>query len=268
MNNILKVKNPCKVCIFTAQGPVNLPDFPYEDQLRAILGVDDVFDTNPPNTPSVTALAHFMFKMCRNFFCPRLGNKSSFTRQDVVCVAMLMTSNPFELGSLILKKMASYSDKNDTGFPYGLLLTRIFESLKIELKTAAKVPVKESIDHKVLTNNNLTIEDGELIRLVPPAPDSPLAAEPSSAIPSSDMPNAVSLIQSQKGGNSLLLGRFIGLSHEVQSIKASVKQVQDELQVMKTVMQSCEKKMLTQFTGQDKGFRRPLIQEISLLLMT
>lgn len=57
---------------------------------------------SPASTTQVTPLAHLLFMVCRNNICPRAGNRSNFTCQDVIVVSMIMTGKAFDLSHLIL----------------------------------------------------------------------------------------------------------------------------------------------------------------------
>lgn len=79
-----------------------------------------LMDTTPLSTTMVLLIAHLLFKFCRSHICPRLGNKSNFTCQDVFIVDLLMTGKSFNLSSLILQKMLGTLDNSTTSLPYGI----------------------------------------------------------------------------------------------------------------------------------------------------
>lgn len=120
LNSILKIDSTSELDIYTAQGSVDMADFNVVEQLGSLVEDPSVLDCTPPATTTVTPLAHLLFKLCRSHICPRLGNKSNFTFQDVVVVSMLITGKPFDLATLMLKKMLNSLEKVATGLPYGL----------------------------------------------------------------------------------------------------------------------------------------------------
>lgn len=62
----------------------------------------------------VTHMGHLLFKICRSNVCPRGGNKSTFSCQDVIVVAMMLAGKPFDLSHLILQNMlAAVNQKKD-----------------------------------------------------------------------------------------------------------------------------------------------------------
>lgn len=188
LNSILKIDDMSEVDVFTSKGFISLPEFTAVEQLQTLFGPIKVMDLSPPTTTQVTPLAHLLFMVCRNNLCPRAGNRSNFTCQDVVVVSMIMARKAFDLSHLILQNMIAAVNQTKSGLPYGLMLSKVFEFYKIDVKNAAKVNVKEVIDVKNLTMSNLQVKNGELVRILPPPPESPVIGEPSSVGASPSVP--------------------------------------------------------------------------------
>lgn len=58
-----------------------------------------------PSTAILSPLAHVMFKVCCTNICPRMGNMSIMTCQDLIVVSLLLSGKKFNLSGLILKHM-------------------------------------------------------------------------------------------------------------------------------------------------------------------
>ena len=157
LSSIIKFENPSEIDIFTGKGYVSFPDFSVMDQFKLLLGSVDNIEENPqpPSTTQVSPMAHLLFKIWRANVCPRGGNKSTFSCQDVTLVSMLLAGRAFDLSNLVLKNMIAAVNQKKIGLPYGLMLTKVFEFFKIELKSAVMVSVKEVLDVKVLAQSNL-----------------------------------------------------------------------------------------------------------------
>ncbi|KAL8156742.1 hypothetical protein AgCh_001735 [Apium graveolens] len=167
LSSLIKFENPTEIEVFTGNGYVVLPDFSIMDQFKLLLGSDSNVEENPqpPSTTLVTSMAHFLFKICRANVCPRDGNKSTFSCQDVTVVAMILAGRAFDLSHLILKNMLAAVNQKKIGLPYGLLLSKIFDSFKIDLKSAVKLSVKEVLDAKTIAMSNLHIENEQVNQL-------------------------------------------------------------------------------------------------------
>lgn len=77
-----------------------------------------------------------------------------FSCQDFMIVVMLLVGKPFDLSHLVLQNMLAAVNQKKIGLPYGLLLTRIFEFFKFNLKSASKMSAKEVLDNKTLAPFN------------------------------------------------------------------------------------------------------------------
>ena len=92
---------------------------------------------------------------------------------------MLLSGKSFDIGDLILKNMiGAIEGKSNTGLPYGLLLTRIFEWFGVGFDGVESVQAKEFLDAKCLTQSNLKLEkDGTLsaVEVPPPPPVQPIS---------------------------------------------------------------------------------------------
>ncbi|KAL8109944.1 hypothetical protein AgCh_025879 [Apium graveolens] len=205
LSTLIKFENPTEIEVFTGKGYVALPDFSIMDQFKCLLGSDSNVEENPqpPSTTLVTPMAHFLFKICRANVCPRGGNKSTFSCQDVTVVAMILAGRAFNLSHLILKNMLVVVNQNKIGAPYGLLLSNIFDSFKIDLKSTAKLSVKEVLDAKNIAMSNLHIENGELVRIIPTLhSETPIGAAPSGHSES----EIIQMLKGIQDDNTLLFG--------------------------------------------------------------
>lgn len=228
-SSILDVDYESELDVYTAQTALEFPDFSVKDQLSILIGSDLVGEFAPPSTTEVTPLAHLIFKLVRSHICPRMGNKSNFTNQDVVLVAMILAGRKFDLSSLIMQKMLSTLDKTSTGIPYAQVLTKVFSTFRIDVKKALKINVKEVFDHKTLTQNNIQLVDGLVTRILPPpsSVDLPEIGEPSNPTPAtSEFTSTESVSELKK---------------ELQAVKKALKVISCDCQTIKTVMKGFHK---------------------------
>ena len=171
LNAILKTP-PSPVSIYTKRGFKQLDNFSVKDQFHVLFGADGPTETFP-STTQILPLAHALFRVSIDNVCPRLGTRSNLSAQDVIVVSMLLSGKSFDIGELILKNMiGAIEGKSNTGLPYGLLLTRIFEWFGVGLDGIESVQAKEFLDVKCLTQSNLKLDkDGTLsVVEVPPPP--------------------------------------------------------------------------------------------------
>lgn len=102
-------------------------------------------------TSMVTYMAQLLFKVCLANVNPRLGSRSNFAGQDVSLVVVIMSGKSFDLAGLILKNMmVVYESHTNTGLPYGLLLTRVFDWYGVGFRDDDKEIAKEFLDFKSL----------------------------------------------------------------------------------------------------------------------
>ena len=140
-----------------------------------LFGADGPTETFP-STTQILPLAHAVFRVSIDNICPRLGTRSNLSAQDVIVVSMFLFGKSFDVGDLILKNMVGAMEgKSNTGLPYGLLLTRIFEWFGVAVDGVECVEAKEFLDVKCLTQSNMMIEkDGTLtaveVSVSPPTP--------------------------------------------------------------------------------------------------
>lgn len=192
----------------------------------------------------MTPLAHLFFKLARSHICPRLGNKSNFSFQDVVVVAMLISGKPFDVSSLMLSKMLATVDKSTSGLPYGVWLTKIFEWFKIDFTDAVKVTVKDGIDAKFLNMNNLKIKGEVLSRIsLTPQEDPPIDDTTTSAKPVSMAHNVFS--QSLHADVAIISCEVTSLRSDTQAIRNDLQAVKAEYQTIKTTMKEFVSEMKT-----------------------
>lgn len=108
-----------------------------------------------PATSQLTPMVHLLFKIYLANICPMVGTRSNFAVQDVIVVAILLSSKKFDLAELMLKNMYDIlSAKNSTGFSYGLQLTKVFKWYGEELLDKDCVPTTEVFDTRYLTQSN------------------------------------------------------------------------------------------------------------------
>lgn len=86
-----------------------------------------------PTASSTLPMTRLIFKLCWSNICPRSGNRSNFSFQDLAIVSMILYGKAFDAADLILKIMYDVLDKTKTSFPYGCLLTKIFEFYQVYL---------------------------------------------------------------------------------------------------------------------------------------
>lgn len=233
LSSRLKIKTYSELDIYTAQGSVNLPFLSYAEQLQLLMGDVKPLDSNPPPTTVVTPLAHLVFKLARSHLCPRVGNKSNFTCQDVVVVAMIMSGKAFDVPGFILKKMQATVEKSVSGLPYANWLSNIFKFFSVDVKGAVKVTVKDCIDQKFLALNNLQIEGDVLSRIVIP-PSEGHADPTTSSAPQSANQNLVS--QSLQADVTIMTSEIISLRNDTQAIRNDVKDIKADFQAIKGAM--------------------------------
>ena len=143
---------------------IDVEDLSAVEQFKLVLGVDELTSYVLPTTSQVTPLAHLVFKLCIANLCPRIGNRSNFTYQDLVVVAMILAGKPFDMADLVLKTMLNVVSKAKSGLPYGCLLIKVFEHYKIKFEESDKQLVTEFFDERSLAQSNLKVlDDGSLV---------------------------------------------------------------------------------------------------------
>lgn len=141
--------------------------------------------------------------------------------------------------------MLAVVNQTKSGLPYGLVLSKVFEFFKIDIKSAAKVTVKEVIDVKNLTMSNLQVDNGALVRILPNPPESPVLGEPSTAAATPYVPL---MLKNLLDDNVLLMGRVVVLDNEFGVLKTVVQGYNDDLKDLKDELKLF-KEMFGQFTG-------------------
>ncbi|KAL8154856.1 hypothetical protein AgCh_000268 [Apium graveolens] len=196
LSSLIKFENPTEIEVFTGKGYVVLPDFSIMDQFKLLLGSDSNVEENPqpPSTTLVTPMGHFLFKIYHASVCPRGGNKSTFSCQDVTVVAIILAGRAFDLSHLILKNMLAAS--------------------------AVKLSIKEVLDAKTIVMSNLHIENGELVRIIPNPPiETPVVAAPSSHSES----EIIQMLKGIQDDNTLLFGHVAATTEQVNQLKTEIK---------------------------------------------
>lgn len=129
---------------------------------------------------------------------------------------MILSGKPFNLSSLILKKMVGTVEKAHTGIPYAQFLTKVFQgNFKVDLKSATSITLRDVFYQKTLTQNNLQLENREVSRILtsPPFDSTPEIGEPSNPTPvASD--SGMLLLRSLQTDSMLNTGQLLGLSQK------------------------------------------------------
>ena len=174
--NAILFTPPSRVSIYTKRGFKQFDDFDVKHQFNMLFGADGPVETIP-STTQILPLAHVVLKVSIENLSPRLGTRSNLSAQDVIVVSMILAGKKFDLGDLVMNNMvAAIEGETNTGLPYGLLLTRIFEWYGVNFDGAETLSVKEFLDVKCLSQSNLKVEkDGSLstIEVAPPPVDPP-----------------------------------------------------------------------------------------------
>lgn len=153
LDSILNIVTPSSVSIITKKGPIELDGFGALDQLKILHGMSELVEYIPPTAAMVTPIAHVLFKLCIENINPRTGSRSNFAGQDVSVIAMLLAEKSFNLSELILKNMLDVFYPHTTpSLPYGLFLTRVFQSYGVELKDDDKEVAKAFWISRVCNN--------------------------------------------------------------------------------------------------------------------
>lgn len=168
----------------------------------------------------LSPIAHVVFKICRTNICPRMGNRSILTCQDLIVVSWLLVGKKFDVVGLILKHMIGCVKKKKTTLPFDLLLTKIFKYSRVKLDNRDKVAENEFVDIVSLTRSRLRISsDGVLEKIPPPvqvqAPLS-LSIQPDSST-ISDLGLFNALVD--------IMISFVDLKMSLKSLQAKVKEL-------------------------------------------
>lgn len=111
MHSILRSNVYSEQVVFTKKGLVKIDVLRRLDQLKLVTGIEKLTKFVLPTTSSVIPMAHSIFKLCWSNICPRSGNRSNFTCQDLAIVSMIMVGKAFDVTDLILKTMYDVLDK-------------------------------------------------------------------------------------------------------------------------------------------------------------
>ena len=156
---------------------------------------------------------------------------------------MLLAGKGFDAAQLILQNMLSILGQTKSGLPFGLLLTRVFEFFKIDLKTADKVTAKEVLDVKNLALSNLQIENGELVRIMPTPPPPEPSTLSLNHVPAGTPATIAQMFKSLQDDNTMLISRMGMLAGEAAGLKsdflgfvAEFKKLQEEFRSLKSML--------------------------------
>lgn len=223
LRSIIKLDVDSDVDVFT-HGSKFFPDFNDVDQLNVLVYPEKLMELAPPASTIVNPMANLVFKVCWSNICPRLGNRSTFTWQDVCVCAMILKGRAFDLPKLIMDNMMDAVGKHNSGLPYGLLLTRIFEYFSIDFTEYNPVMIKDQIDAKNLAQSNLRVSHGKLDFISKPVKESDhISSTPSTG--NVDAPPSGDKFATLLAANSTLLGEVHSLKTEVQEIKSMLSRV-------------------------------------------
>lgn len=154
---------------------------------------------------------------------------------------MIFSGKSIDLSSLILDKMKATIEKASTGIPYAQLLTRVFEGFKIDVKATTKLTVKDVFDERVLSQNNIQLENEQVtrIQIFPSTNSTHEIGEPSTptvATGSELTPKGMMILKSLHTDSTIITRQITEINSEVKVLKADVQEIKAGYQVIKTAM--------------------------------
>lgn len=193
-------------------------------------------DFSLPTTAMLTPMANLLFKFYCSNICPRQGNRSLMTYQDLIIVTLLLKGHKFDLPGLILKNMMSIVNQKKTGLPYGLLLNKIFKYLGVKLDDRDKVFASEFFDVVSMTQSSIRVNHDDSLERIPQLMayvQQPLMSS-SSQPDTSYVDHYVDVLIDIKMAYAELKASLAGIQQEVQDLKADMQVLKSETQSLRS----------------------------------